>query len=452
MTTGLLNLDYYRDPSGSDSCRLTPQHAAVYYGAFIGPSCLMLAINTIVFLLVVRVIVHQGSRSRSIGKVSSCAGSGQQVTMVQIRGAVTVMALLGVTWVSGTLALGPMRLILQYVFCICNSLQGFVIFVVRVVQFPEARNAWSALWSRSKLSADSSAAARNSSGGPTTQHSSGHSHVRHTVSGSSATAAAGAAVLHKEKMECNDRAPSEAPAKGVEGSFRKSLPLGNLRRIFARLTMQGSILNAKDSHTLLERNASVATNTEIPDKDLSGQLVRPNFIIGEEISVRRSSLVPQAATHDLSTQRSLLAKEGADTSWTFLKPKQRSRIADDPCYQPGWGSVQILSADRRDRHHLNVTAVNRPYSCSLIVKDSRSRPAIPSLQVSRGEWTSGWNPWNGHRRSLSLGEQGVIGSSRLSLPVGGAGSIGSAANCVVLAGQRVAISRSPSLAGDQFHS
>lgn len=58
----------------------------------------------------------------------------QTIFFRQVRGAVTVMALLGVTWVSGALAIGPLRLPLKYVFCVSNSLQGFIIFIVRVVQ------------------------------------------------------------------------------------------------------------------------------------------------------------------------------------------------------------------------------------------------------------------------------------------------------------------------------
>ena len=66
--------------------------------------------------------------------------------MAQLRGAVTVMALLGVTWISGALAIGPFKVALQYVFCVCSSLQGFVIFLVRVIQYPEARMSMRTLW------------------------------------------------------------------------------------------------------------------------------------------------------------------------------------------------------------------------------------------------------------------------------------------------------------------
>ncbi|GIY96503.1 adhesion G-protein coupled receptor G4 [Caerostris extrusa] len=37
---------------------------------------------------------------------------------------------------------GEARLIFQYIFCVANSLQGFLIFLVRCLQYPEARSAW----------------------------------------------------------------------------------------------------------------------------------------------------------------------------------------------------------------------------------------------------------------------------------------------------------------------
>lgn len=77
--------------------------------------------------------------------------SGARVTVAQFRGALTVMVLLGITWVFGTLAVGKLRLVFQYFFCISNSLQGFLIFLVRCLLYPEARNAWIYLIHTGKL-------------------------------------------------------------------------------------------------------------------------------------------------------------------------------------------------------------------------------------------------------------------------------------------------------------
>ncbi|KAH9364161.1 hypothetical protein HPB48_017018 [Haemaphysalis longicornis] len=76
---------------------------------------------------------------------ASGSGSHLPITTAQVRGAFTVMTLLGVTWIFGVFAVGEARTVFQYVFCVCNSMQGFLIFVVRVLQYPEARAAWTQL-------------------------------------------------------------------------------------------------------------------------------------------------------------------------------------------------------------------------------------------------------------------------------------------------------------------
>lgn len=53
-----------------------------------------------------------------------------------------MMTLLGITWVLGFFCVGKFRLIFQYMFSVANSLQGFIIFVARCLQYSEARNAW----------------------------------------------------------------------------------------------------------------------------------------------------------------------------------------------------------------------------------------------------------------------------------------------------------------------
>lgn len=117
IPTAVLSLDYYQDPSGQTCGRMSPQQPLIYYGAFIGPCCLILFINTVVFFLVLRVILMQGQRGRAVGKVpsvrhpqltSECSSvsNGHNgtsngiskaaglirplVTMAQLRGAVTV--------------------------------------------------------------------------------------------------------------------------------------------------------------------------------------------------------------------------------------------------------------------------------------------------------------------------------------------------------------------------
>lgn len=66
----------------------------------------------------------------------------EKVTPAQVRGAFTVMVLLGVTWVFGPIAIKESKLVFYYLFTILNSLQGFLIFVFRCLFNTEVRSAW----------------------------------------------------------------------------------------------------------------------------------------------------------------------------------------------------------------------------------------------------------------------------------------------------------------------
>ncbi|GFX53538.1 adhesion G-protein coupled receptor G4 [Trichonephila clavipes] len=143
VLTASLKIDAYYE--GLQYCMLSPLNPWIYYCAFLAPSCLILAVNFTVFVLVSRVIFTPRLTAKTSNNPHSV------VTAVQVRGAFTVMVLLGVTWVFGTMAFGEMKLIFQYAFCISNSLQGFLIFLVRCLLYPEARNAWIYLFKTGKL-------------------------------------------------------------------------------------------------------------------------------------------------------------------------------------------------------------------------------------------------------------------------------------------------------------
>ncbi|CAL1261925.1 unnamed protein product [Larinioides sclopetarius] len=125
----------------NEYCMLSASNPYVYYISFLGPSCLILFVNLTVFLMVTRVLFTP--RNVSAKKPPQCSKKEKiLVTTAQVRGAFTVMVLLGVSWVFGAFAVGEARLIFQYIFCVSNSLQGFLIFIVRCLQYPEARSAW----------------------------------------------------------------------------------------------------------------------------------------------------------------------------------------------------------------------------------------------------------------------------------------------------------------------
>uniref|UniRef100_T1IQ43 Uncharacterized protein n=1 Tax=Strigamia maritima TaxID=126957 RepID=T1IQ43_STRMM len=135
-TTAAINIGYYH--SKNEYCILSADNPYVYYTTFLGPCCIILLINCVVFILVTRVLFQPRLTGQACRK-------DKNVTFAQVRGAFTVMTLLGVTWVFGALAVGPAKVPFQYIFCILNSLQGFIIFIVRCIQYPEARWAWKQL-------------------------------------------------------------------------------------------------------------------------------------------------------------------------------------------------------------------------------------------------------------------------------------------------------------------
>ncbi|RUS82142.1 hypothetical protein EGW08_010116, partial [Elysia chlorotica] len=100
----------------------------------LAPGCLIVLLNTVVFIIVARVILKP--------KFQSKKEASSSVTIAQVRGAFMVMILLGVTWLFGPLAVEDARLVFSYIFCICNSLQGCLIFFFRCLLNPEAQLAW----------------------------------------------------------------------------------------------------------------------------------------------------------------------------------------------------------------------------------------------------------------------------------------------------------------------
>lgn len=115
---------------------ISQANTIAFYVALLGPACVILVINTIVFTLVARVIMKPRFKG-SIGK-----NEKEKVSPAQVRGAFTVMVLLGVTWVFGPVAIKESKIVFNYLFTILNSLQGFLIFVFRCLLNTEARSAW----------------------------------------------------------------------------------------------------------------------------------------------------------------------------------------------------------------------------------------------------------------------------------------------------------------------
>nr|CAD7590975.1 unnamed protein product [Timema genevievae] len=101
-STVIYDIAFYQSVE-SKYCFIRPRDQLVYNITYFGPACCLLAINVVVFVLVARVLF----RNKMAGKMGSNSESG--ITMAQIRGAFTVMTLLGVTWTFGAFAFGELN-------------------------------------------------------------------------------------------------------------------------------------------------------------------------------------------------------------------------------------------------------------------------------------------------------------------------------------------------------
>eukprot|EP00058_Branchiostoma_floridae_P013013 XP_002598501.1 hypothetical protein BRAFLDRAFT_66878 [Branchiostoma floridae] len=126
-------------PNGQETYRSTSfcwlQGYQLYFG-FLLPAGLVLLFNTIVYIMVISKLTCRG---RTKGRV---ADSGKSATKQQLRIAIAVMVLVGLTWIFGFFMISDGRIVFSYLFCIFNSLQGFFIFIFQCVRQKEVQNLW----------------------------------------------------------------------------------------------------------------------------------------------------------------------------------------------------------------------------------------------------------------------------------------------------------------------
>ncbi|XP_038068909.1 uncharacterized protein LOC119738212 [Patiria miniata] len=131
-----------------DICLVLKKNPYVYYISYLGPCCIILAINIIVFVMVLHAVCSCRSK-----KLHSAAASMPRhgVRKTQIGCALSVTFLLGLTWVFGLFAFGEATLAFQYIFTILNTMQGFFIFLFRCALYPEAVRCWRVLLTQGTL-------------------------------------------------------------------------------------------------------------------------------------------------------------------------------------------------------------------------------------------------------------------------------------------------------------
>nr|XP_022292963.1 adhesion G-protein coupled receptor G2-like isoform X2 [Crassostrea virginica] len=130
ITLGVNTTDNYGNQKGG-ICWLNP---IPFYASFLAPVAIIILINFIVFFLVLRQLL--GASTKNINKTDSTKTSSR------LRGAVTLVIMLGLTWVFAILAIDGGAPVFQYLFTVFNSLQGLFIFVFHCLLKTDAQKAW----------------------------------------------------------------------------------------------------------------------------------------------------------------------------------------------------------------------------------------------------------------------------------------------------------------------
>ncbi|XP_059165043.1 adhesion G-protein coupled receptor G2-like [Physella acuta] len=107
---------------------------ALYYGFAIPIGIIIL--TNIVFFIMVTVSL---CRRRDMSKHST---SKRNQTVVNVRASFICFCVLGLSWIFGFLAIADARVAFQYLFCIFNTLQGFIMFIMMTARDSNVRKYW----------------------------------------------------------------------------------------------------------------------------------------------------------------------------------------------------------------------------------------------------------------------------------------------------------------------
>ncbi|XP_070569269.1 adhesion G-protein coupled receptor G6-like [Ptychodera flava] len=105
-----------------------------FYRAFLVPFGVVLIFNSVIFCLVIHQICGLNSRALTTSERFSI--------QAQLRAAIGLMALLGLTWTFAIFAISEASLVFMYLFAIFNCLQGLFIFVFHCALKTDIQNGW----------------------------------------------------------------------------------------------------------------------------------------------------------------------------------------------------------------------------------------------------------------------------------------------------------------------
>ena len=120
----------------SFSCFIS--HIGVFFGIFLGPVLGVVLFNTVVFVLVIRVLLKHSSRKMK-GASNTKKTKGTFKALISI---ISIMSMFGLQWLFGALTIAKASLVFQWLFVIFSTLQGLFLFLFFVAFGKETRDEW----------------------------------------------------------------------------------------------------------------------------------------------------------------------------------------------------------------------------------------------------------------------------------------------------------------------
>ena len=117
-------------------------HTGVLFGVFLGPIFVVLLFNTVVFVLVVRVLIKHSKRI-IMGSKDAKKYKNTFKTLIRIF---SIMLMFGLSWLFGAFTINYASILFSWLFVIFNSLQGFLLFLFFCVIGKDAREEWKSVF------------------------------------------------------------------------------------------------------------------------------------------------------------------------------------------------------------------------------------------------------------------------------------------------------------------
>ncbi|XP_049823101.1 latrophilin Cirl isoform X3 [Aethina tumida] len=149
LIVGISALVYPQGYGTERHCWLQTDNYFIY--SFVGIVMFILALNVIFLIMAIVMMCRHASASVSMknkehsrlastsGKEENALQNKLQVHLAWLKGAFALVFLLGLTWTFGFLYLNEESVVMAYIFCVLNSLQGLFIFAFHCVQNEKIR-------------------------------------------------------------------------------------------------------------------------------------------------------------------------------------------------------------------------------------------------------------------------------------------------------------------------